>query len=1433
MAIACAFLAKREGKASPWLALCAFSAFLALSEFLKTLAVAFPSIDKAGTPSGLTAVLAGLAALEFARRELKKEGLFKGSPWLLLPALAFGLAGLHFRGDASLSLGGPAWLLLPASLAAAGALFMKGKAKGSWTLKTAALLLAGQGLAGTAATFHCCPAVYMEAAFALGAGAALWRRYEKISATQGLLPPPRFSPPLLACALALAFIAGYGATEWAGLHAKEKIDKDFLEDASFMAKILPAELAGGLPKTKEKLSKKLEELQKSHLEARLARIAGFEGLRPKALAVSDEKAPGAFDYPKEAGSFVIAIDCGKPAIAGPWKTGGGARLMSVMAPLESNGGAKMSLELLIDANTYMSGVNNARLLPIMSVLALALVALAFFVAGWLNYESQSAIAAAERAKDLALWGAEVGTWTTNYRNGKTVISKRGLEMLGYECEGKNAEWDNAKCLDMIAPEDRDALEASFVKHAEGRAPIFEAEHRMRRKDGSWQWVMARGKITERAENGTPLEAAGTLTDVNALKETEQRLRSSMIRLETAQRLAGLGAWERDLATGNVSLSKEAKAILGLPLESEPSLKEILALTHPDDQERVWKAQAKCVEDEAELNIAYKVLRQDGSVIFIHSMGQVSRDEAGRPVRLEGSIMDISSVKRTEEALLRSEAAFRSLIENQSDLVIRLSKDFKMLYVSPTISKFRDIKAEACVGLPLSAITPPGAEHTGFRDACLKSVMESGKPMEKEISIASLQGERLFNWRIFPEFNASGELISVLCIYRDITEHREAELAFKNIFDNMLDGFFIGEMLEGWSGGEADFRITAVNPSFERMTGLAADKLINRRLSTFATESDKPLLKKLAEVLESGHPAHVSEFNAVNGKVLEISAYKAAVGKIACIAADITERKRAVQELSSQMRLMQTVFDGIPDIVLLLRPDRSIIACNRAASSLMGWSQESLAGCCCHSLLGLGAPCESCAAEESARSFSPSMKTVESLETGRSYEIRSMPLLDEKEGGVRMIVELIRDNTEKNTMERDLDKVIDNLQAEILQRMSAEEALRRSEKLHRMLTEAVQVGIWQLDHEGRILYCNPRMREILELESDEDLADKSSFDFVPESRIKPMEEAKDGEESFIHSYESEAHGLKGAKRNVLISGIILYAPGTKTLDTYIETFTDITEIRRAEREGESRKLKLMQAEKMAALGVLVSGVAHEINNPTNFIMLNAPILLDVWKSALRVLDRQAEAGEEIALAGLPYGEMRPLVPELFKSVFDGAERIKNIVAGLKEYARQDVSDSLATTNVNDAVQTSLVLLSNMIKRSTHRFKASYGDDLPDIKGAKQKVEQVILNLVQNSCQALKDMDKSLEIRTSFSDGKVKITVIDQGCGIPKENMPFITDPFFTTKRDAGGTGLGLSITAGIVNELGGEIVFESEQDRGTTATVSFPPCQNEELLDAQA
>ncbi len=269
--------------------------------------------------------------------------------------------------------------------------------------------------------------------------------------------------------------------------------------------------------------------------------------------------------------------------------------------------------------------------------------------------------------------------------------------------------------------------------------------------------------------------------------------------------------------------------------------------------------------------------------------------------------------------------------------------------------------------------------------------------------------------------------------------------------------------------------------------------------------------------------------------------------------------------------------------------------------------------------------------------------------------------------------------------------------------------------------------------------------------------------------------------------------------------------------------------RALEELQLNQQQLVQADKMAALGILVSGVAHEINNPNGLILLNIPILKKAHRDTARILEEHYREQGDFTLGGIPYSRMKGEIPRILDEMQDGAQRIKRIVNDLKDFARRDDAAAREPVDFNGVVQTAVRLVEPSIRKATDSFVADYGEGLPKISGNGQRIEQVVVNLILNACQALPDPGRSIRLttRTDREAGCVVLTLRDEGVGIPPEHLSRLTDPFFTTKREAGGTGLGLSVSAGIVKEYSGTIAFESAVGEGTTVTLSFPQVREEQ------
>jgi polar amino acid transport system substrate-binding protein len=286
--------------------------------------------------------------------------------------------------------------------------------------------------------------------------------------------------------------------------------------------------------------------------------------------------------------------------------------------------------------------------------------------------------------------------------------------------------------------------------------------------------------------------------------------------------------------------------------------------------------------------------------------------------------------------------------------------------------------------------------------------------------------------------------------------------------------------------------------------------------------------------------------------------------------------------------------------------------------------------------------------------------------------------------------------------------------------------------------------------------------------------------------------------------------------LLLSGFALWS---RTLHGQVALRTadltrEIAERKHAEEELRLNQQQLVQADKLAALGVLVSGVAHEINNPTGLILLDVPILKRAHADTARILQAYHESHGDFSIGGLPYSEMR--------------EQIPRILDEMQEGRRDDLADK-TDLDLNTVVRTALRLVDPTIRKATSHFLADYAEGLPPVRGNGQRIEQVVVNLVLNACQALPDTERGVSITTRYnhSTSNVLLVVRDEGIGITAENLPRLTDPFFTTKRESGGTGLGLSVSDGIVKDHGGYLVFDSSPGAGTTVTLALPAAREEQ------
>ena len=383
------------------------------------------------------------------------------------------------------------------------------------------------------------------------------------------------------------------------------------------------------------------------------------------------------------------------------------------------------------------------------------------------------------------------------------------------------------------------------------------------------------------------------------------------------------------------------------------------------------------------------------------------------------------------------------------------------------------------------------------------------------------------------------------------------------------------------------------------------------------------------------------------------------------------------------------------------------------------------------------------------------------------------------------------------------------------RKEAEEKLRSSEqryvrlfKQFESLLDAISDPITLLTPELELLWTNQAYDQLRqELGAD----DQGLFfqKFFPEGVKYPvqdcLETGQPAEQQVVtpdqRTWEFRAYPLlasEGVERQV------------------ITIATDITEKLRL-REETSRSSRL------AALGELAAGLAHEINNPDALILYNSDLLQLILNDLLPCLGELSQGGSERLFGGLPLAAVCEEIPNLLASMHNGAQRIKRIVDELRNFSHDAEGAQLEPIDLSQVARTAANLTGKALQQKTSCFDLELAADLPRFPGNSQRLEQVVVNLLLNSSQALESSEQQIWLKTFFdpTEQRVVLQVADQGRGIPRNLLDRLCEPFFTTRRDQGGTGLGLSVSARIVKEHNGDMVFDSEPGVGTRVTLRFP------------
>ena len=383
--------------------------------------------------------------------------------------------------------------------------------------------------------------------------------------------------------------------------------------------------------------------------------------------------------------------------------------------------------------------------------------------------------------------------------------------------------------------------------------------------------------------------------------------------------------------------------------------------------------------------------------------------------------------------------------------------------------------------------------------------------------------------------------------------------------------------------------------------------------------------------------------------------------------------------------------------------------------------------------------------------------------------------------------------------------------DITERKRVAELIQESKNTLQMIFDGISEPLIVLDKDGLVKMLNRAALHYFRLPEYRMALGKSCYEafFGNSAPCEGCENPFSNMRGMTKTFE-----LKRKNGSERLEQVTVYSVNgdSDSLEATIVRIRDITQARRMERQ-------LVQNEKLAALGLLVSGIAHEISNPNSFIAFNIPILRDYLNELIPLLDAHEKEQPDFEICGMSCEEFKEDLFKLLTNMEHGATRITRTVTGLREFSKDRDSRERRWCDLNQVIGQAVALCGPEIRKRVRHFDMDLPDRLPQIFTSPEAVEQIVVNLLINAVQATDKEDSTIRLSMKLNEKgeqrQIIIEVTDNGCGMDEETRERIFDPFFTTKPSMMGTGLGLYVCHNLIRSLGGCIEVESEPGKGST------------------
>ncbi|MGP1385574.1 MAG: PAS domain-containing sensor histidine kinase [Thainema sp.] len=824
--------------------------------------------------------------------------------------------------------------------------------------------------------------------------------------------------------------------------------------------------------------------------------------------------------------------------------------------------------------------------------------------------------------------------------------------------------------------------------------------------------------------------------------------------------------------------------------------------------------------------------------------------------------DIRDRKQAEAALQASEASFRQILDAIADLVLVKGEKSKIVWANQAFRDYYGMSNEELQGLIDAPFNEPDYTQQYVKDDA--HVFMTGKRLEVEEPVTRHDGEvRLFNTIKAPIRDRDGSVTMTVGVSRDITDQRavqndvrQSQKLLQALIDNTNACIFIKDYRH------QDGNYILVNKQFEQIFGRDRSEIEGKSdYDFFPKEAADQFYETDLEVLRNRQLVQMEEdVPQADGMHIYLSTKFPLVDDdgepyaLCGIATDITARKQAEEQLLESRQLLRHVIDNIPQAIFWKDRRSVYLGCNRNFAQAAGLAHP-------RDIIGLTDSDLPWTPEEAEFYRSNDQQVMDSGQA-QYHLLESQQQSDGKQ---------IWCDTNKIPL-FDADGQVMGLLGtfeDITARKQIEEDLHESKQLLELVLDAMpQYTFWK-SKDSVYLGCNRRFAQLTGVGEPEHIFGKTDYD-LPFSQaeadwyIELDRRVMTSDQPIYNVIEPQQHHKDGRQRWSETNKIPLHDQDGNVIGI-LGTFQDVTErieaqeaLQRSEaelrqkaeelehlvRELRRTQAQLVQTEKMSSLGQLVAGIAHEINNPVNFIHGNVgharayiQDLIDIIQAyQFHYPNPHAEVEDLIEAVDLEF--LLEDLPNLLSSMQVGADRIRDIVASLRTFSRLDEAE-VKDVDIHAGIDSTLMILHNRLKAKSDRPEIAvhkhYGA-LPDVECYAGQLNQVFMNILVNAIDALEERDRnrSLEEMTdspsqlwittqvTADQAAIRIAIRDNGPGIPDYVLPRIFDPFFTTKPVGKGTGLGMSISYQVVvDKHGGRLTCSSVVGEGSEFVIEIP------------